>query len=228
MAGDQLTGDPGDTRAIVAEYTSAVTGRLDAPTSLLIDIRDEVEDGLSEAIESYRREGLPPEEAARAAVAEFGEPAVTAAAFATGLRLARARRTGLGLMATGPVVGLLWIVAVLTTGLSSGRLAGLWVVLPVVALAVAVGAPASELAVLSTGRLSRHLAGHPGLAPAAVTVACVAAVVGDATILGTVTVHVLLLGGWISPVPTLLAGMASVARMVCTGRVVLRTSLRLR
>ena len=229
MAGGQLTGRPGGgAREVAAAYASAVTQRLDAPATVLTDIRDEVADGLSEAIESYRRLGLPPDEAARTAIAEFGEPAATAAAFSTEVRLARARRTGLRLMVSGPMVGLLWILAVLVTGVSAGRTApaGLWVVLVVIALAVAVGAAASELAVAASGRLFRRM-DRPGLAPAAATVACGAALVADLTIVGAVAVQVLLRHGWMSPLPVLFAVAASLLRTTFTGRTVIRSLARI-
>jgi hypothetical protein len=58
-------------------------------------------------------------------------------------------------------------------------------------------------------------------------VACVAALVSDVTILGALAVHLLLLNGWISPVPCVLAVTASLLRMAVTGRVLLRASTRL-
>lgn len=227
MAGDHLIRAAGPApdelgsaaRSVVEDYLRAMAGRLDAPTSVLTDIRDELADGLVEAIESYRLRGLSPVEAAHAAVAEFGDPATAAAAFATELRLVRARRTGLELAVTGPVVGLLWIVTLLASGLWPGQhqLSGPWVVLPLVGLAVAVGAPAAEIAVGASGRLTRRLATRPGLAPAAATVACVAALVSDVTVLAAVAVHVLVLHGRMAALPALLAVAASLLRVGFVG-----------
>jgi hypothetical protein len=228
MAGDELTGHPDGTRAVVEAYAAAVTERLDAPAAVLTDIRDEVADGLSEAIDEFRRRGLSPDDAARAALAEFGAPTSTAAAFDGEVRLARARRTGLCLMLTGPVVGLLWVATAVVTGTpaSLAAPAGLWAVLTVIALAVAVGAAAAELAVAASGRLSRRL-GRPGLAPTAATVACAAALVADVAILGVVGTYVVLGNGSVSPIPVLAAVVASLLRMTFTGRTMVRTFARI-
>ena len=225
MAGDELSGRA---RVVAEAYATAVTERLDAPADLLVDIRDEVADGLSLAIEDYCRRGLSPDEAARAAIAEFGEPNATAVAFGTEVRLARARRTGLALMVTGPVVGLLWISTALIAGLPARLPAGmlLWAVLAVVALAVAVGAGASELAVAATGRLSRRL-GRPGLASASAMVACGAALIADVTILSGVCVYALTGPGSLGPLPVVAAVLASLLRMSFTGRVVIRSFARI-
>jgi hypothetical protein len=229
VAGGELTGGWGaGPGAVVEAYTAAVAERIDAPASMLVDIRDEVADGLSEAIEGYRRLGLSPDDAARAAVAEFGEPTAMAAALRTEVRLACARRTGLRLMVTGPVVGLLWIAAVLTAGRSAGSTVptGLWMVLPVIAVAVAVGAASSEFAVAASGRLSRWLS-RPALASAAAGVACGAALVTDLTIVGAAVVEVLVRHGAFSPVLLLLAVVASLVRTTFTGRTVFRSLARI-
>jgi hypothetical protein len=55
--------------------------------------------------------GLAPEEAAAAAMAEFGDPELIAAEFA---RAHPARRAARWLLAAGPVVGLCWAVALVT------------------------------------------------------------------------------------------------------------------
>lgn len=227
MAGDELTGQPEGARAVADAYAAAVTQRLDAPAAVLTDIRDEVVDGLTEAIDGFRRRGLSSDDAARAALAEFGAPAATAAAFDTEVRLARARRTALCLVLTGPLIGLLWIATAVLTG-TPARLAapaGLRAVLAVVALAVAVGAAASELAVAASGRLSRRL-GRPRLAPRAAMVACAAALVVDVAVLGVVGTYVLLGNASLSRLPVLIAVVASLLRMAFTGRIVVRSFTR--
>jgi hypothetical protein len=221
MAGDELTGP----RAVAEAYAAAVTERMDAPAAVLTDIRDEVADGLAEAIDGFLRCGLSPEDAAAAAISEFGAPTVTAAAFDAEVRLITARRTGLRLMLTGPVVGLLWIGTAVVIGASAPVApVWLWAVLAVIALAVAVGAGASELAVAASGRLSRRLS-RPGLAPAAATVACAAALVADLVIMGLVGIYVLL-GNPVPVLPVLVAVLASGLRMAFSGRTVARSLAR--
>lgn len=64
--------------------------------------------------ETYRRclgQGLAPDSAARAAIAEFGEPRVIVAAFAAA---SRGRRTARRLLAAGPVVGAYWAAVLIS------------------------------------------------------------------------------------------------------------------
>ena len=95
--------------------------------------------------ETYRRHvglGLAPEEAAAAAMAEFGDPELIAAEFA---RAHPARRAARRLLAVGPVVGLFWAVALVTSRawtwpvpVAAGIVPGLALVAVVALLAVAV------------------------------------------------------------------------------------------
>jgi multisubunit Na+/H+ antiporter MnhF subunit len=55
--------------------------------------------------------GLSPAQAARAGVRDFGDPRVLAAQFSAALSRATARRVGLTLLGTGPLVGLVWVTA---------------------------------------------------------------------------------------------------------------------
>jgi hypothetical protein len=66
---------------------------------------EEVIDGLYEAYGKYLRRGLAGEEAAAAAVAEFGDPRTAVQAFS---RASIAGRAARALIATGSPVGLCW------------------------------------------------------------------------------------------------------------------------
>jgi hypothetical protein len=79
----------------------------------------EIADGLACATQANIARGLAPEEAARAAVAEFGDPRWLAAGFAREHVAVAARRIGLGLVLSGPLVGGIWAAA-----LGAGR--GSW------------------------------------------------------------------------------------------------------
>ena len=68
-------------------------------------IVEELADGLGEAYECQLARGLPPADAAAAAVAQFGEVAAIAASFAA---VAPARRAARILLAAGPMVGGCW------------------------------------------------------------------------------------------------------------------------
>jgi hypothetical protein len=74
-------------------------------------LADEVSDGLAEAYDKYLLDGLDTDAAARAAVAEFGDPRSVVAAFS---RASPASRAARALVVSGPVVGLCWAAALIT------------------------------------------------------------------------------------------------------------------
>lgn len=90
---------------IIRDYLAALSAQLPAP------VVDELADGLAETRERYLRQGLPPVDAAQAAVTEFGEPRVIIASFA---RSNPARLTARRLLRVGPGVGACWAAALLT------------------------------------------------------------------------------------------------------------------
>lgn len=143
-------------------------------------------------------------QAATAATAEFADPHELAAAFTPELAAIQARRTALALIRSGPLVGLLW-----ATALASSHLAtlpaqpappwqwphpptGLWVVFPLLALAMLVGVPAGLLAVATTGRLGRWLPRRPRLAPTAAATIGIAGIAIDLTLLGMLTARAII------------------------------------
>ena len=91
---------------LIASYLAVLAAQLPAA------VVEELADGLAETQQSYLRHGLPPEAAAQAAVAEFGEPQVIVAAFAS---VNPARRAARRLLGAGPAVGACWIAALLTS-----------------------------------------------------------------------------------------------------------------
>jgi hypothetical protein len=117
-------------------YLDTLSGRL--PGSVV----EELADGLEETWHRYLGLGLAPEEAAAAAVTEFGAPDVIVAEFA---RAHPGRRAARRLLAAGPVVGLCWAVALVTgrawswpVPVSARIVPGVALVAVVVLLAVAV------------------------------------------------------------------------------------------
>ena len=87
---------------LIEDYLAALSAELPAP------VVAELADGLEQTQRYYLGQGLNPDAAARAAVAEFGEPRVVLAAF-TGA--SSARRAARKLLAIGPVVGACWGMA---------------------------------------------------------------------------------------------------------------------
>jgi hypothetical protein len=84
---------------LIDDYLAALS--VDLPGRIV----DELSDGLDETYHRHLGQSHDPETAARAAVAEFGEPRVIVAAFTDA---SRGRKTARRLLAAGPVVGLCW------------------------------------------------------------------------------------------------------------------------
>ena len=221
MAGSNLS-DPTN-RDAVTDYLAAVTAQLPGPPSARAAVTDELRDGLMEALETHHARGCSPQEATAAAIAEFGDPHTVAAAFGPELGAVQARRVALGLLVTGPLVGLAWIAAVVVNALPPWRhqLIGPWLALPLVGLALAVAGPALGLTVAATGRLGRRLGRvvhRATLPPTAAAVAALAAVVADLTLLGIITGHALTSPGSYMWAPVIVAASASLARVTLAGR----------
>jgi hypothetical protein len=89
---------------LIDGYVAELAARLPAP------IVTELADGLRETYAYHRRHGLNTEDAARVAVAEFGDPATVVGAFVTA---SPARGAARSLLLTGPVVGAAWAVVLL-------------------------------------------------------------------------------------------------------------------
>jgi hypothetical protein len=183
-------------RSIVARYLDVLAAGLPAVRT---DAVVEVADGLVDAVHAYQRTGVPPELAARRAVAECGDPARLAAELAGELAATGARRLGRALVLTGPLVGSAWV-----TGYAVRDGVTWWAELhtvltrvPLLPFVLAVTVPAAVLAVL--GARARVVAGCAVLASGG-------CVLGDALLLGTATA-----AGWSWPVAA--AAAVSVVRL---------------
>jgi hypothetical protein len=210
-------------RDAVADYLAAVAAQLTGPLSARVAVTDELRDGLLEALETHRARGCSQTQATAAVIAEFGDPDTVAAAFRPELGAVQARRVALGLLVTGPLVGLAWIAAVVVNALPPWRhqLTGPWLALPLVGVALAVAGPALGLTVAATGRLGRRLGrvvDRATLPPTTAAVAALAAVVADLTLLGIITGHALTSPGPYLWAPVILAASASLTRVTLAGR----------
>jgi hypothetical protein len=183
----------------------------------------ELEDGLWTATLAHQIRGLPPEEAARATVAEFGDPPTVAAGFGPELAAATGRRVGLALLATGPLVGSCWLLLAAATWRWPGQEppAALRLIAALVGLALVVAVPAAVLSVAASGRLSRWLPTGPQVGATAAAVAASACVAGDLVLLGGLLAAAVFAGGVAWPAPLLAAG-ASSTRLSLAGRAVHR------
>ena len=221
MADPGLTGSrPSPTaQHLVDAYLAELSGRLAGDASARAAIVAELEDGLWAAIAARQARGLPPEEAARAAVAEFGEPRTVAAGFGPELAAATGRRVGLGLLATGPLVGTSWLLLVAATWWRAGREppAALGLVATLVGLVLAVAIPAAVLSVALSGRLSRWLPAGPRSAATTAAAAAGACVAGDLVLLAALLASTMFAGGVAWPAALLAAGASSL-RLSLAGR----------
>ncbi len=217
-------GRPGTTDRAIGSYLAEVAARLAGPARSRDDILAELGAGLADATDAYRRAGLNPAQAARAAVAEFGSPEQVADGFHAELAAAQARRTALALMMTGPVTGLLWIATALASHISTHPAPPwAWASLPAaarlathLAMIVLVAAIGSALVTLATtGRLARWLPARPA-AFAAIAASGIAAV--DITLLALLTALAASTPGRLAALPAAAAGAASLTRLVLATR----------
>jgi hypothetical protein len=220
MAGNNLSNSAN--RDAVTDYLAVVAAQLPGPPSARAAVTDELRDGLIEALETHQGHGCSQAQATAAAIAEFGDPHMVAAAFGPELGAAQARRVAVGLLVTGPLVGLTWIAAVVVNDLPPWRhqLIGPWLALPLVGLALAVAGPALGLTIAATGRLGRRLGrvvDRATLPPTAAAVAALAAVVADLTLLGILTGHALTSPGSSMWAPVIVAASASLTRVTLAG-----------
>ncbi|HEX8131972.1 MAG TPA: permease prefix domain 1-containing protein [Actinomycetes bacterium] len=208
-------------------YLAEVTARLPGPPRAHAGIVAELRSGLLDATDAHRSAGLPPAEAAVAAIREFGLPARVADGFRAELAASQARRVALTLLVTGPLVGLLWIATALTSHLGirpvlpwqeTGLSPGLRVGMPLVAVAIGVTALAALLGIASTGRLTRWLPARPRRAPTAAAVAGFGAVGADGLGLVLLAAQLATAPGKLSVVPAAVAAAASLARILLAGR----------
>lgn len=211
MAGHRLTADagsPADTA--LAAYLTDLAARLRGPRRRREAILAELRDGLGHATDNHLTAGLPPDRAATAAIAQFGTPQAVADAFSGELATAYARRTIAWYIATGPMVGIWWLLLLHPSPWRTGLIA-LVAAIPVIPLIViAIVTAGGTLA--TTGRLMRWLPETgPHRALAAVTVVATVSILGDLTM---ITIFVLS-GLPIRPL-AVIAVVASLTRIACS------------
>ena len=221
--------DPAADR-LLEGWLAAVAARLPGPARSRQAVVTELRDGLHEGLDAHQARGLPPILAAQAALAEFGDPDQVAHAFAPELAAVHARRVALTLARTGPLLGALWVVALVASPLSTTLIAqpvapwrwpwlpGPFAGLPLVGLVLLVGIPAAVLAVVSTGRLHRWLPSRPRLAPTAAAAAALAGMTVDLTLLAMLSAQALLAPTQLAWTLAILAASASLTRLALSGR----------
>ena len=193
---------------VIGAYLSEIAAALPGPGSARRDVVAELRSGLLDATDAHRAAGLPAEQAAEAAIGEFGDPGQIAAAFRPELATRQARRLALTLVATGPLIGLLWIAAAFTShfGIQPAppwdwpdltAVSRFAVPLAVITFLISVWAALFTLA--ATGRLTRWLPARTRLAPTTAAVAGFGTMAADLAIL-------LLLASQLASAPSTIAG----------------------
>jgi hypothetical protein len=210
--------------ALVDAYLLTVAAGLPPPARAAADLMAELGDGLWTAVEARHAAGADLISATRSAVAEFGAPEEVARDCARDLRTALARRTGVVLLGSGPVVGATWLVPLSVGPLSllGGEAGGAWRAAPLLGAALAVAAPVTAALVVSTGRLARTIPVPQALLLRGTAVAGSAALVADTAMLAMLAIS-LVAGpsswpwqyGWV-------AVTASTARLTFAGATVRR------
>lgn len=166
-------------RAYLDEVAAALHGPRRRRTRILTELRD----GLEQAIADRTTHGQPADQAAATVITEFGSPDVVAAAFAGELATGYARRTLSTYVATGPLVGIWWLLLLRPDPWHAGLVA-LLTAIPVVPL-IAAGLATAAGTLATTGRLMRWLPeSGPGRALTATATVAGLTLAGDLLIIG--------------------------------------------
>jgi hypothetical protein len=222
MASHHVATEPGtDAEARLGAYLADLAFRLRGPRRRREAILAELRDGLCHATDDYTAAGLTSAEAAAAAIDQFGDPQAVADAFAGELATVYARRTIARYIATGPLVGIWWLLLLQPHPWRTGivALVAAIPVLPVIALviATAVGTLAT------TGRLIRWL---PETSPHRALAATIA--IGTLCLISDSTLITMFAVSATAARPlAVIAVAASLTRIACSS-VVIRTATRLR
>ncbi|MGW6510724.1 permease prefix domain 1-containing protein [Streptomyces niveus] len=140
----------------VADHVAALSAALHGPVRAKSRMIQEIRDGLTDTVEAHTRDGVPPDEAARLAVREFGTPEQLAPSCQRELTIAQARRTALSVTLTVPFLIACWhLIWTAGQGWQLQQTAQLVAVQLAAVAAVATLLMAAALA--ATGALARRL-----------------------------------------------------------------------
>lgn len=217
-----MTGGPA-----VDAYLSAVAATMHGPPRARRDVLAELRAGLLDAIDAHRSAGLTADAAAKAAIAEFGDPRQVADAFRPHLAMTQARRVALALVATGPPVGLLWITAAVASHIAI-RHGPPWqwpgapplspAFFPVIGAALMITVWSALATVAATGRLARWLPAGPRFAATTAATAGWGTAAADLTIFALLASKLTSAPGTLDPLPIVIAAAASLIRLVMARR----------
>jgi hypothetical protein len=217
-----MTGHPA-----VEAYLRAAADSMAGPRRERSDILAELRSGLLDAIDAHHAAGLPDQAAVEAAITEFGDPRLVASGFRLHLAMTQARRTALALAATGPLVGLLWAAAAVTSHITL-RHAPPWqwpgapplsaAAFPAIAAALLILIMSTLITIAATGKLSRWLPASARIVAAAAATAGFTAVAADLVILALLASQLTSAPGTLDPIPVAAATTASLTRLTLARR----------
>jgi len=217
----------GPTAAPIESYLDLVAGALPGPTRARTDIIAELRGGLFDAADAHQRAGQSLRSAAQAAVAEFGDPVRVAASFRPELATRQARRVAVTLLATGPFVGLLWLVAAHASNVAvrrappwdwAGLPPGSAIAFPLLAGALLITLSAALVTVATTGHSTRWICNRPRLVTTTAALAGFGATTVDVSILVLLTSQLSNTPTTFSPLPVVIAAAGSAIRISLASR----------
>jgi hypothetical protein len=211
----------------VETYLRAVAASMPGPAQARRDILAELRSGLLDAADAHHSAGLPLSAAADAAITEFGDPGQVAAAFRPHLAMRQARRVALTLIVTGPLVGLLWMVAALASHITI-RHAPPWqwpgapplsiAAFPVVGAALVITVWSALATLAATGKLARWLPDSPRIAAVTAATTGFGITAADLAVFALLASQLASAPGTLDPIPVAAAAAASLTRLTLARR----------
>jgi len=169
-------------QARVDAYLGELAHLLRGPRRRRARILAELRDGLDQAIADQTTDGRTEDQAVESAIDQFGTPRAVADAFAGELATAYARHTIAWYIATGPLVGVWWLLLLQPHPRRVGLLAVLAAIPVIPLIPVAIATAAGTFA--TTGRLMRWLPEASPYRALTATIAVAAlALAGDLTVI---------------------------------------------
>jgi hypothetical protein len=212
---------------LIDAYLGEVAAALPGPARVRNDIVAELRSGLFDAADAHGCAGLPPALAAEAAIREFGDPGQIAAGFRPELAARQARHLAFTLIATGPLIGLLWAAAARASHIGI-RSAPPWhwagvppaspVVFPLAGAAFVITVWTALFTVAATGRLTRWLPVQPRIASTTAAVAGFGAAAADTAIFALLASELISAPARLAPAPVAAAALASLIRFTLARR----------
>lgn len=203
-------------------YLRQVSATMPGPAHARRDILAELRSGLLDAVDVHRSAGLPAGATAEAAITEFGDPRQVTDAFRPHLAMVHARRVALTLVATGPLVGLLWTAAALASHIAI-RNAPPWqwasapplsaAIVPAIGAALLIVVWSALATVAATGKLARWLPASPRMATATAATTGFGAAAADLAIIALLASQLVSAPGTLARLPVAAATAASLTRL---------------